>query len=180
MKFHCFIPNNSWVKRERVGTQYAQVYSTTQEAELFPENLLCLLADSLRQGIMGRYHSPSCTSHLQPFMQCILYSFVFLTKARSSEPLRCGAVSLHSGVSSSEGYARGMNIKNKMTHMIAVEQGAVGLSQMTCVSPSGREQSNTLGLSQIHISGPWRRNQHQQAHPHSLCAWKCSCGKARY
>ena len=145
MKFHCFIPNNSWVKRERVGTQYAQVYSTMQEAELFPENLLCLLADSLRQGIMGRYHSPSCTSHLQPFMQCILYSFVFLTKARSSEPLRCGAVSLHSGVSSSEGYARGMNIKNNFSsavrsslylfryiHVILIKQHNSGSAPAKC------------------------------------------------
>lgn len=85
-----------------------------QEAEMFPESLLCLLADSLRQDIMGRYLSPSSTSHLQPFMQCILFSFVSLT-----ELLGCGAVSLHSGVSFSEEYAGGMNIKITMTHMIA-------------------------------------------------------------
>lgn len=80
---------------------------------------------------MGRHLSSSSASHLQSFMQRILYSFVFLTKACSSKLLGCGVVSLHSGVSSSEGYAGGMNIKNKMTHKIAVEQGAVGLSQMT-------------------------------------------------
>lgn len=84
-----------------------------QEAELLPESLLCLLADSPRQDIMGRHLCPSSTA---------LYIrdsalFCSCSKEVAVEPLGGGAHS-HSFVPQ-----QGVSIKHQVIHTTAPKQG---------------------------------------------------------